>query len=412
MASNIIRSKKASPNDRICRVCSRILATTSPIGDLVPAGTHDSACDTCKLFEELYGDVRVKDEAFKEVGGRRAEHGGRQKALEEARAAHKALDNFLIQVEMEISEPDTSIVQHPQPQDLAESDVKSNQQGQKRGLTSSTPRQAKRPRLESDTLRVRFDTSVVFHDETDGRPYQVFNRASEEYMPGRNAPSDLDGFLNTSGYGVAPGRFFGVRKHKKGWVETKEGREMDDLWRGVGDGTEESAGQSVKGGEEVEEEDEGGRFKPDNVGGGDGDVAEVKQKHIERLTTDEATEEEHNKHESPQTGSSKAQAASLSPIEDQSLPQLHPEEASPNRSENAAVQPTTLTAEPSTQQSLSKQSPTVAGEKEWTYGFGWNKKLSPKSRPRGEQWKPGFDESLPHHLKWELETRGRGSRRR
>ncbi|KAF2691689.1 hypothetical protein K458DRAFT_285282, partial [Lentithecium fluviatile CBS 122367] len=223
MARRRIPAGATPPLGSICKTCARTLATTSPDGGFVLSGTHNQACNTCEMFEVLYEDAQRRDDAFKELESRRFEHGGRQLALAEAKAAHKAFNNFLIQVEAQPM-PSASSEDPSQSATLqeAQDSFLSHKQDQKRALTPSTPPKAKRPRLDHGTHRVSFHPSVIFRDETDARPYHVFNRSSDEYVPGRNAPREPSEFLDTSGYGVPPGRFFGVRKHGKGWVETKE----------------------------------------------------------------------------------------------------------------------------------------------------------------------------------------------
>ncbi|KAF2254813.1 hypothetical protein BU26DRAFT_514655 [Trematosphaeria pertusa] len=244
------------PKEINCKTCDRILAATSSLGDLVPAGTQANACDTCRKFEELHDDMQTKDEAFKALEGRRFEHGGRQKALEEAKAAHIAFDNFLIQVEVLVADSTTDEQGEEQSggHDPEHLQPENSSRGPKRPLEPSPattpPRSLKRPRLVDNSRRVSFESSVVFRDETERRPEMAFNRASEDYLPGRNAPPEGTEYVDTSGHGIAPTKFFGVRKQGKKWVETKEGREEDERWRRASESEEDR--EEVEEGETIE----------------------------------------------------------------------------------------------------------------------------------------------------------------
>jgi hypothetical protein len=233
-----------------CKDCSRTLATTSSSGDLVPVNTlQTAACATCEPFETLHTALTSRDSAFAALAGRRPEHGGRVQALEAARAARKDLHNFLLDVEAPIApkpghHPQQQVETPSFPQSaLSDKALESHPTGDgttphpgpaKRARTpsSTTPPLSKRPRLSSSTRSVTFDPSIIFHDETSARPYLVFNRESDVYVPGRNAPKEKEVWLNTSGHGVAPSKFFGVRRAGKGWAVTKEGKDMDEWWWG------------------------------------------------------------------------------------------------------------------------------------------------------------------------------------
>jgi hypothetical protein len=389
------------PKESMCKACSRTLATTSPDGELVPAGTQEQACDACSSFEELYECLKTKDEAFQQLKNRRFEHGGRLIALEEAKAAHKAFDNFLIQTEAQsvhstISQ--TSNQPHAPLQNQVPASIETHQRGQKRTLTPSTPPKAKRPRLDQSARRVSFDSSIVFHDETNARPYQVFNRESKEYVPGRNAPPEPSGYLNTSGYGVAPLRFFGVRKHKRGWIETKEGKEMDESWtketeaEDPGDAVKDGAAGCVEASGEVHFTSGDTRRESPAMANADRKVEKLNSELSSRAANGEdraaATEFHRTTCEMETAGMGKPQPQN--PVPDQFECKISTPVASMDKQ-------------------VTEPSSTNEDEPNWTYGFGWNKKLSPNSRPRGEQWRPGLElESLPQHMKLDMLRRGRG----
>jgi hypothetical protein len=390
-------AKHTVTEDRVCKACARTIATTSADGDLVPVGTQERACHMCTPFEELFEDVKTKDEAFGRLQDRRSEHGGRQKALEEARAAHKTFDNFLIKIEAQPTHNNLIVRDHNQSQYESPNSIIPCQQGQKRNLTSSTPPKSKRRRLNGDTRRVSFDTSVVFRDDTDGRPYQVFNRGSEEYVPGRNAPPEPSGYLNTSGYGVAPSKFFGVKKHKKGWIETKEGREMDEEWMDVVMEEKEGGAEidGIVGRIEASSKVEilSGHVRRDsltvNHADGKEKILNLNLSDIATVVNDRAAEEE------PYRSMFEAEAAETV--------QSHPPKPTIGHSEYETPE---MVAH--LKKHISGLSHADESEQDWTYGFGWKKKLSPSSRPKGEQWKPGLDpQSLPERLIIEMFGRGR-----
>ncbi|PVI06604.1 hypothetical protein DM02DRAFT_427261 [Periconia macrospinosa] len=244
MAHNARHTPSPSGQDRICKACNRTMASISSEGDLVPLGTQDEACDICKPFEQLYSVMQTKDEAFSALESRRFEHLPRYQALEESKAAHRAFDNFLIQTEAQSrtrvhapkpGAPDLSLGSTlasitneghgqapPQPEEIHKPRLD-------RSRSSASPTKRRRPLL-NDGRRVSFDSTVVFYDKEHGRPDEAFSRSSKEYAPGRNAPTKGKEFLDTSGLNTTATRFFGVKRLKKGWVETKEGREMDREW--------------------------------------------------------------------------------------------------------------------------------------------------------------------------------------
>ena len=391
MASDDYKPTRKLPNDIICKVCSRLLATTSSNGDLVPTSTRDQACDTCRAFHELHENVKTKDAAFTEVEGRRTEHGGRQLALEDARAAHKALDNFLIQVEQ--STQNTTNRQPSPPQQVLPSPVAHDQHGQKRNLTPSPLPKAKRPRLEADKRTVSFDASVVFRDEFDGRPYQVFNRASEEYVPGRNAPADPGGFLDTSGYGVAPGRFFGVRKHKKGWIETKEGREMDESWWGGDDAVTGEHEADDKGKEGIDNGNEAVELSGHGHAGSSS-VAESRTV----VTQDGGL----GKTDQPHRDSLRGQASSLFRAQEQPRSEACPQ----SQAELISSIPTTAALDNIDPQSSTERSLNQENSEEQELDPESNETVSLSSPSSTAPLTSGHGESLPQHLKCEVKDRG------
>lgn len=89
-------------------------------------------------------------------------------------------------------------------------------------------------------------TPVIFYDKECGRPDGAFSRGSKEYAPGRNAPTKGREFIDTSGLHTTATRFFGVRKHKNGWIETKEGREMDERWLSDDNQSKVNAGEAAQ----------------------------------------------------------------------------------------------------------------------------------------------------------------------
>ncbi|CAI6335860.1 unnamed protein product [Periconia digitata] len=240
------RSTSVSNQDRICKKCNRTMATTSPEGDLVPLMSRDSACDMCTPFEELYAVMQTKDEAFLALESRRFDHLPRYHAMEESKAAHKALDNFLLQTEMQITPKMTLHTHSNAPGSLLKENAvgfatnegqeqlrpQSEEDNRQRTVLSSLcaiPVKRSRPTLD-EQRRVSFDSGVVFYDKESGRPDEAFSRSSKDYVRGRNAPTEGYHFLDTSGLSTTATRFFGIKKHRKGWVETKEGKEMDAQW--------------------------------------------------------------------------------------------------------------------------------------------------------------------------------------
>jgi hypothetical protein len=373
------RSKPAS-HSRICKSCSKILATTSPDGDLVPAFTQDQACDVCRRFEELYTELQVSDEAFLALEGRRDNHVPRWYALEASKTAHRTFDNFMMLVEAQsgnaLPEPASVSINAP-PEPEADSTC-APQQGQKRPLTPSSPPQSVakrlRPTLESKR-HVSFDAAVVFRDKEDSRPDDYFCRSSGTYRPGRNAAPKGVEYMDTGGSASTPTRFFGLRKRGNGWVQTKEGKEMDERWQsdasGEGDGMDMNAGEQQGVGEEPK------------LGGGS-DVGSL----LNNDTHPEALEREQ------------------SPTKDMASQSESPSSKSSTSTTSTATNSSKADDSFDYVSKFNSASP-EKDEKLFTYGGGWVEKTSPESRPTGDFWNHDTATSLSDNEFRENLYRGR-----
>ncbi|KAF2643295.1 hypothetical protein P280DRAFT_505452 [Massarina eburnea CBS 473.64] len=415
MAHDRDHAKKSPATDRICKSCSRVLATTSPQGDLVPASTKDQACEACQQFEELYAALQTTDEAFLAVAGRRTEYGPRVNAVEACKAAHKAFDNFLITVEMQPGNDGRSFTE---PETTTTDDTQ--QHGLKRSRTLSSTLQPAAKRLRStldNTRRVSFDTAVVFRDkENGGRPESDFNRRSDSYAPGRNAPPNGTDYLDTSGYGPSFVQFLGVKKHGKGWVETKEGKVMDEKWQSSVQNEEDYICETV--------EEQKQQAADQASGEGSKEKQMMSRETVNRKTGKGASPEEtYTDGMLAKSANTRAPAKEQSPTE----PSMVFQNASDNKTIDPSTKPnmsTTQAAQTTNIYDVSSQaSPILSLEKDiriineqpptsptedaklYTYGMGWSAKFSPKSAPRGTQWRAS--QASLTKKEW-LENEGRG----
>jgi hypothetical protein len=111
--------------------------------------------------------MQIKDSAFLALESRRFQHLPRYEALEESRAAHKSLDNFLMQTEAH-SEPRTYVEQPASPISSSNEDhddlPPEHENGNKRRLGfSSRECPVKRPRPTLKKGRgVSFDATGKF----------------------------------------------------------------------------------------------------------------------------------------------------------------------------------------------------------------------------------------------------------
>ncbi|KAF1951691.1 hypothetical protein CC80DRAFT_553062 [Byssothecium circinans] len=389
-------SAKGSAKDSVCKTCSRIIATISSDGDLVPTLTQDQACDTCRRFEELYAVLQTTNEAYRAVESRRKEYGPRVIAVTACDAARKAFNNYLLEIE---STPGNDTSASPRfPADA------SQQRGQKRPLSPSSPQASAkrlRPTLNSSRRGVSFDNAVVFHDKESSRPDDAFNRRSDAYTPGRNAPPQGTEYLDTSGYPVNSWvQFLGVKKLGKGWVETKEGKEMDDEWQkqledenGVKKEVEEKHVVREKQENRISAPKQNGEeLNADLPAVGDvetGDVSKSKSQ-LEQLEKELDPEE-------PSKLSITASRTTSSERTDEPSAQLDMETET-GQSTNTAHTPLQVLTAPDINDIRTHNGRLPTPQEEdaelYTYGMGWSKKVSPNSTPKGIQWRAGAPESL------------------
>ncbi|KAF2867978.1 hypothetical protein BDV95DRAFT_597721 [Massariosphaeria phaeospora] len=268
------------PKRVTCKTCARTLGTISLADGLLVRAATDAhePCDACRGFEALYAEVQRADAEWEAVKGRRQDHGGRQQALVATKAAHMALDNFLMRVEAPVvmrmarmgergKEREVRGKEQEQEQELQQRPIHAadrqqlHQHGASTLKRSSTPPRSptaanattityKRPRLTfthlphrpssssstptpspsspststSSSRRVSFPASTL---EAEHRTTAAFARSSELYVPGRNAAPQGSAWLDTNGLDQAYSKFHRVRKVKGKWVSTGEGDDVE-----------------------------------------------------------------------------------------------------------------------------------------------------------------------------------------
>ncbi len=354
--------------------------------------------------------MKNKDEALEALQDRRAGHAGRQQALEDAKAAHKALENFLIQFE---TPPASAKPEQQQPESPKSPEREvgegQSQQSRKRARTPSTPPHShKRPRLvKQDKRHVNFHDSVVFRDEQDSRPEQAFNRGSEEYAPGRNAPAETVQYLDTSGFSTTATSFFGVRKNKKRWIRTKEGKEMDELWRSKTVGEQEMEATTTVIGSCGEDSGDGGADLAT------GDDPHASSEGIQNVEEEQVLKHACSPHILDIAATSdvvdNANEGVEAPVREEDMDEKQQTHATPNESHTSCSTHNDTPANSDPQRRPESKS-SEDNDTLFTYGHGWSKKASPKSQPKGVRWKLGVECSLTRHEKREHMCRGRQMR--
>jgi hypothetical protein len=192
------------------------------------------------------------DEAFAKVEHRRPDFGGRVFAVHAQRAAHQAIANFLLELERTDPPPLRTTPNRPgqDPQQMvgpAKQPLEEARSGQKRPgsptLAEDSPRSPKR----RHSKRVSFDASVVVRDDSEIRDTDAFQRNSESYFPGRNAPPQDTEFLDTSGWSLDFKDFHRLQWIGHKWIPRLEPDEekLDD--NKVEDASDQQSGEAAKG---------------------------------------------------------------------------------------------------------------------------------------------------------------------
>jgi hypothetical protein len=206
--------------NRKCGTCGRVLATEKD-GILTPATMALATCDTCNEFESLYAAMGPADEAFEAIKHRNVNHGPRWNALKAAEKAHLALANFFLRVE---GDEANCCIEELSPPD--EDQTGNQKQGTKRLRSSTstpgTPRSSKKLRLESGAKGISFHDSVIVREGSEYRGTGEFSRDSETYVRGRNAAPEGFEWVNSSGLGLAYGKFHGLKWRGRKWTNDPE----------------------------------------------------------------------------------------------------------------------------------------------------------------------------------------------
>ncbi|KAH7126786.1 hypothetical protein B0J11DRAFT_579220 [Dendryphion nanum] len=207
--------------DLKCNQCDTTVGVVSSTGILVLASSTRTCCGACRLFEELYDNVQKADEAFENLKSRRRNVRARQNAFDDQRSAHKALGNFLQQLDQVIPKVTSIVINNPGgptpnkdssnagPSREPDNVDLNKEQEQRDTTTESVKKRLLEQVVNSDSenqatnkrrqmaKRVSFDATTVQHEVY--RRTDEYRRGGGAYVPGPHAASEGSELLDTSG---------------------------------------------------------------------------------------------------------------------------------------------------------------------------------------------------------------------
>lgn len=212
-----------------CAVCDRTVATISETGlGLPPPTMQVEHCIVCAQIRPSYDAMKIADELYASLAGRRDTYGPKQSAFADVKRTHREFSNLLARVEKHTEMREERSERQSESSKGVQSDRKGDgESSAKRPRSQSSNSVSGRAGSTSDRYtnmsatskhkKLKFSESVEFRE--DYRASESYARSNEAYARGRYAPSDGSEHLDTSGNDQSFIKFTGMKKVGKKWVD-------------------------------------------------------------------------------------------------------------------------------------------------------------------------------------------------